>query len=66
MILVRPLVDTCSLKLGLLQSIESLMKLIHLSPRKTNAIVDCGGILLDVSVRNIPIYGELVGSLHCK
>ena len=30
MILVRPLVDTCSLKLGLLQSIESLVNTIHL------------------------------------
>ena len=28
-----------------------------------NAIVDCGGILLDVSVEH-PIYGELVGNLH--
>lgn len=30
MILVRPLVDTCSLKLGLPQSIESLVNTIHL------------------------------------
>ena len=28
-----------------------------------NAIVDCGGTLLDVSVEH-PIYGELVGNLH--
>lgn len=31
--------------------------------KELNAIVDCGGTLLDVSVEH-PIYGELVGNLH--
>ena len=56
--------DTCSLKLGATPVYRIACK--HDSSKileELNAIVDCGGILLDVSVEH-PIYGELVGNLH--